>query len=194
MPSLSVIIPTYRRANILTKCLSALECQTIASELEVIVVSDGHDDKTSALFVKPQWSLNLRFIEIPKSHQGVARNAGVAVATAPITLFLGDDFFLEPQASEVHLQTYKLSTNHYSLSTLGFTTWDPAVGITPAMRWLEASGWQFGYPQIAQYAHQLLPAHIQHQFTYTSHISLPTDIARAHPFKSDVSLYGWEDI
>lgn len=66
--------------------------------------------------------------------------------------------------------------------------------ITPVMRWLEQSGWQFGYPHIAQYAHQFLPADIQHHFSYTSHISLPTEIAKKFPFREDVTLYGWEDM
>ncbi len=35
---------------------------------------------------------------------------------------------------------------------------------------------------------------MQHRFTYTSHISLPTAIAKKYPFREDVSLYGWEDI
>ncbi len=61
------------------------------------------------------------------------------------------------------------------------------------MRWLEKSGWQFGYLQIAQYAHKILPQEIQHRFTYTSHISLPRDVALRFPFLS-TDIYGWEDI
>jgi hypothetical protein len=79
-------------------------------------------------------------------------------------------------------------------AVLGFTTWDPACGITPVMKWLESSGWQFGYPLIAQYAHQFLPVEIQHRFSYTSNISVPLDVARAHPFLNNVHLYGWEDV
>ncbi|OGJ60676.1 hypothetical protein A3C37_02015 [Candidatus Peribacteria bacterium RIFCSPHIGHO2_02_FULL_53_20] len=35
---------------------------------------------------------------------------------------------------------------------------------------------------------------MQHRFTYTSHISLPTVTAKKYPFRQDVTLYGWEDI
>lgn len=62
------------------------------------------------------------------------------------------------------------------------------------MRWLEASGWQFGYPKLARYAHAALPTERQHLFTYTSHISLPTPTAKAHAFREDVRMYGWEDV
>ncbi len=80
------------------------------------------------------------------------------------------------------------------MAVVGFTTWDPALPITPVMRWLEQSGWQFGYPMIEQYAHGFIPSDIQQRFTYTSHISLPTEIARQFPFREDVTLYGWEDV
>jgi glycosyltransferase involved in cell wall biosynthesis len=200
-PSLSIIIPTHERADILARCLHHLATQTIAKELEVIVVSDGHDPKTADLFSedtrnKKQETNNVQFLEIPKSQQGVARNRGVAVATAPLVMFIGDDIFLEPHACEVHVDIHKkLKAESYELSAcLGYTTWDPALGITPVMRWLEKSGWQFGYPLLKNYVHKPIPAHMQHRFTYTSHISLPTETAKKYPFREDVTLYGWEDI
>ena len=61
------------------------------------------------------------------------------------------------------------------------------------MRWLEETGWQFGYTMLLPYRHDFIPPDLQHRFTYTSHISLPTDVARAHPFREDRDLYGWED-
>lgn len=193
MPSLSVIIPTYRRATILAECLQHLERQTMARDIEVIVVSDGHDDPTAALFSSSSsWKVPVLFLEIPKSQQGSARNAGVAKATGKAVLFIGDDIFLAPNACEKHLAAHA-STEH-PIAALGFTTWDPTVGITPVMTWLEQSGWQFGYPKISAYSHDLIPQNIQHQFTYTSHISLPLDVAKKLPFRTDVHLYGWEDI
>jgi len=196
MPSLSVIIPTHERAEILVRCLEHLERQTIAGQLEVIVVSDGHDAKSSSLLAKKTWRVPLQFFEIEKSQQGVARNRGVARASSPLILFIGDDIFLEPNACEVHLRTHEQLAAHgqKNAAVLGFTTWDPACGITPVMRWLEESGWQFGYPAIQQYTRAFLPISIQERFSYTSHISLPTETARLTPFREDLSLYGWEDI
>lgn len=195
---LSVVIPTHQRAEILERCLHHLSTQTIADELEVIVVSDGHDEATTRLCERDdlQFTIdNFRFIEIAKSQQGVARNHGVQHASAPYALFIGDDIFLESHACETHLLAHKSQIINRKLQiVLGYTTWDPAVGITPVMRWLEKSGWQFGYPAIQQYSNSVIPSTIQHRFTYTSHISLPTEIAKKHPFREDVTLYGWEDI
>lgn len=191
MPLLSVIIPTHKRPKILRQCLEHIDRQTIVDQLEVIVVGDGHHPHIPHFIPR----VPIHYFEIPKSHQGSARNEGVKHAKGDYCLFIGDDIFLAPDACEKHINAHSLSTDHYPLITvLGFTTWDPSVGIMPVMRWLEKTGWQFGYGKIAKYAHGCIPAPIQHRFTYTSHLSLPTHIARAYAFRDDVSHYGWEDI
>ncbi len=224
MPTLSIIIPTHERADILARCLEHIERQTVANDLEVIVVSDGHDAKTAELFANRSWHVPLQFLEIEKSQQGTARNRGVKEAKGYYVLFIGDDILLSPNACEAHLGVYAqvesarpadgrigrgkrkapsedaevnhlpLTTYHSRVAVLGHTTWDPALEITPIMKWLEESGWQFGYPKIAKYAHVFLHKTIQANFTYTSNISLPTAIARQHPFREDLTLYGWEDV
>ncbi len=163
----------------------------------MIVVSDGPDPETAALFREPTpYALRpITYLEIPKSQQGTARNAGVKRATAPFTLFIGDDMLLQRDACERHLQSFATQQSRgSSFVVLGFATWDPVVEITPVMHWLERSGWQFGYPKIAKHAHNFLPMRIQERFTYTSNISVPTDIARTFRFREDMTLYGWEDV
>lgn len=193
MPVLSVIIPTYRRAAILSQCLDHLSRQTARGDIEVIVVSDGHDDATSALLSGISSRCDdfpIRFFEQEKSQQGAARNLGVRHAKGQYTLFIGDDAFLLPDACERHLQHLRGEQR----CVLGFTTWDPALTISPAMRWLERSGWQFGYPMLRRYQYSLVPASLQAAFSYTINISLPTEIARNSPFREGISFYGWEDI
>ncbi len=196
MAKISVIIPTYRRASTLKQCLKYLADQTMADDIEVIVVSDGHDDETADLFIKNTWPMPVKFLEIEKSQQGKARNRGVKEAQGPICLFIGDDIFLDKQCCALHWQAHrKLETiEHKPTAVLGFTTWDPAVGITPVMRWLEQSGWQFGYPQLNALRHQIVPSDKQHLFSYTSHISVSTDTAKQIAFREDVNAYGWEDM
>jgi glycosyltransferase involved in cell wall biosynthesis len=190
-PSLSIVIPTHKRADVLRQCLERIEKQTIAKQLEVIVIHDGESAETRSMIEQSSFQLSaFSFQEIPKSQQGIARNRGVGKVTSPIVLFGQDDIFLAPDACEKHLAAHQKGQH----AVLGFTTWDPACGITPVMTWLEKSGWQFHYPAIAKYAHGFIPSAIQHRFTYTSHISVPSDIAKKFPFREDVSLYGWEDI
>ncbi len=205
MPSLSVVIPTYRRPKILAKALGCLAAQTVVDDIEVIVVSDGPDveaEETIRRCRAKHPGLALQYSSIPKSQQGAARNAGVKLATGKRVLFSQDDILLEPDACALHTSGERRAAGGESpaahspnpAAVLGFTTWDPALIITPVMRWLETSGWQFGYPKIAEYAGGPIPAEIQHSFTYTSHISVPLEIAKAIPFRENLTLYGWEDI
>lgn len=191
-PQLSIVIPTHNRPDILRQCLEHLELQTVAADIEAVVIHDGENDKETTLVANSDWQIPIYYEAISKSQQGVARNRGVAKAQASTVLFIGDDIFLDSKACEVHL------TAHEHIGTpaavLGFTTWDPSLEVTPLMRWLETSGWQFGYPKIDSYVHNTLPPAIQHLFSYTSHISLPTAVAKRTPFREDVTLYGWEDM
>lgn len=194
-PLLSIIIPTHKRAAILRQCLDHLARQTIVSQLEVVVVSDGHDSDTVLLFDDlKKWPMPVHFFEIEKSQQGVARNYGVQKASAPLILFIGDDAFLAPDACEKHVKVHTLRQAQGDTAVLGYTTWDPSLDITPAMQWLEKTGWQFGYSMLVPYQHAFIPKELQHRFTYTINLSLPTDAAKKFPFRTDVTLYGWEDI
>ncbi len=211
-PVVSIVIPTHKRPQILRKCLEHLERQTIIDQIEVIVVNDGDELKidpstgsTELVLSQPKDSpqagsggelrIPIRVLNVSPCHQGTARNCGVRLASGRFVLFIGDDIFLASDACEKHVDILNSQFSILnSIAVLGFTTWDPACGITPVMKWLERSGWQFGYPMLRPFVHSIIPSAIQHRFTYTSHISLPTEIARQFPFREDVTLYGWEDI
>ncbi|NOS67492.1 MAG: glycosyltransferase family 2 protein [Candidatus Peribacteraceae bacterium] len=192
-PILSVIIPAHNHPEILRKTLEHLERQTIADQIEVIIVNDGEKLTLRQTQGKSE-KLDLRILDVPPCHQGTARNIGAKLAHGKYVMFIGDDIFLAPDACEKHVHSLDSRFSDLRFAVLGFTTWDPACGITPTMRWLERTGWQFGYPMIKRHAHHFLPSRVQHRFTYTSHISLPTKIARKFPFREYVTLYGWEDI
>ena len=192
MPALSVIIPTHERSEILAECLKCLEGQTIAHDIEVVVINDAKDDKFDALAAKSDWHIPVQFKTIAPCQQGVARNHGVAMARSSTVLFIGDDIFLRPDACAVHASIHKnIGT---PVAVLGATVWDPTMEITPVMEWLMQSGWQFGYPKIEKHAGNYLPENVQHLFTYTSNLSIPTEVAKRIPFREDMKLYGWEDI
>lgn len=190
-PILSVVIPTYRRPAVLSACLEHLERQTVADRIEAIVVSDGHDPATVDAVTNRAWKIPVTFREIPKAQQGAARNEGVRHAKGSVILFLGDDHLLAPGACAAHLAAHE---GHASLAVLGFSEWDPSVGITPVMRWLDKTGWQFGYAFLTPYAGQRVPEEQQHRFTYAGNLSLSADVARAVPFPEGVAEYGWEDV
>jgi len=193
---LSIIIPTHKRPDLLRECLECIDNQTIRNDLEAIVVSDGPDEEAKKV-CNDNWKVPLKFFEIEKSQQGVARNKGVKEAGSNLILFSQDDIFLLSDACERHINAHKgqaESNGPLSIAVLGNTTWDPNIKINSAMIWLDKTGWQFGYSAIASFAGDFIPQNIQERFTYTSHISLQRDVASKIPFRSDVDLYGWEDV
>jgi glycosyltransferase involved in cell wall biosynthesis len=89
-PSVSVVVPTRDRPFALEACLAALDAQTIAEQLEVVVVDDGSVDRhTVAAVVARHASARL----IRKNRQGpaAARNAGARAARADVLCFTDDD-------------------------------------------------------------------------------------------------------
>ena len=91
---ISVVIPTFNRPKLLTKCLNALVAQSIPkSDFEVIVVSDGPDNET--LLALMPWlkkkKLNLFYDHTEKKGPAAARNLGWLKAKAKLVAFTDDD-------------------------------------------------------------------------------------------------------
>ncbi|HEX9029770.1 MAG TPA: glycosyltransferase family 2 protein, partial [Anaerolineales bacterium] len=96
-PLLSVIIPTYNRANALERLLQALDRQTFPADLwDVIAVDDGSSDPDYERVTGATYRFPMRFLK--QDHQGAAaaRNLGACDSQAEILLFLDDDIVVEP--------------------------------------------------------------------------------------------------
>ena len=103
-PSLSVVIPTYRRVELLERCVNAVMAQAIDPQrFEIIVVDDGHDDvvlacvAASAAAAAARGGPCLRYLR-PEHGRGpaVARNCGWRAARGEIVAFTDDDTLPEP--------------------------------------------------------------------------------------------------
>lgn len=92
---ISVVIPTYKRPNLLLKCLTALSSQTIPyNTYEVIVVTDGPDQDTVTLLNSwhQQYQMDLRLLTLPQQKgPASARNIGWLSARANLIAFTDDD-------------------------------------------------------------------------------------------------------
>lgn len=108
--SLSVVVPTYRRPELLARCLAALLAQTLPrSRYEIIVCDDGPDADVRALLARlsvPDGSRPaLRYLPVAAT-QGPAgaRNAGWRAAHAPVIAFTDDDTVPDPGWLEAGLK------------------------------------------------------------------------------------------
>ena len=88
-PRVSVVIPTYNRADKVQKGIRSVLAQTF-SDFEIVVVDDGSSDNTSQI-LKETFGDRIRYIA--QRNQGVssARNTGIGAARGEWIAFLDSD-------------------------------------------------------------------------------------------------------
>lgn len=86
--SISVIIPCYNGAKFIGNCLEMMQAQTIADQLEVLVILDGCTDDSEAVAEKYPFRI-IKFEE--NRGLSAARNAGMAEASAKYIHFMDVD-------------------------------------------------------------------------------------------------------
>lgn len=92
---ISVVIPTYNRAEMLRRTLNSVLAQTRPAD-EVIVVDDGSTDNTRE--VVESFGPGVKYVYQENAHLSAARNTGQKHATGDALLFLDSDDLLEPEA------------------------------------------------------------------------------------------------
>lgn len=87
----SIIIPTYNEAAVLTNCLNALLTQDVSS-FEIIVVDDGSTDTTDTLLTQfYTHHKNITLLKQDHKGAGSARNLGAKKAHGEILVFVDAD-------------------------------------------------------------------------------------------------------
>ena len=96
----SVVIPTYNRADFICDAIDSVLNQT-HSNIEIIVVDDGSTDNTSAVLEKYQDRIKI----IRQENQGcsAARNSGIRFCSGNYVAFLDSDDKWLPQKTEEQL-------------------------------------------------------------------------------------------
>jgi glycosyltransferase involved in cell wall biosynthesis len=100
VPLVSVVFATHNRAARLRTLLRSLREQTVGVDsFEVIVVDDGSSDETASVLVAESEAgvLDLRTVRHERARgPAAARNAGWALARAPLVAFTDDDCRADP--------------------------------------------------------------------------------------------------
>jgi len=92
---ISVVIPTYNRAQFLAETIESVLAQ-VYREFEVIVIDDGSTDNTAEVVAR--FGDKVRYVPQPNSERAVSRNHGLRLATGEFLAFLDSDDCWEKQA------------------------------------------------------------------------------------------------
>jgi glycosyltransferase involved in cell wall biosynthesis len=149
---LSVVIPTRDRKAVLVETLRALVSQRApAAGFEVIVVDNGSTDGTPEAVrdLGANSRIPVKLVNEAQSGPAAARNAGAAAASGRVLVFLGDD--TAPASADLlaHHDLLHREYPDWRYAVQGKATWTPRRPISPLMEWLERSGFQFNFDQLA---------------------------------------------
>jgi glycosyltransferase involved in cell wall biosynthesis len=100
----SVIIPTYNRAEICRQAVNSVLSQT-HSNVEVIVIDDESSDNTREII--SNLDSRVRYIWQKNAGVSAARNHGMRLATGDFIAFLDDDDIWHPFKLEAQLSVFK---------------------------------------------------------------------------------------
>ncbi|MCF7845835.1 MAG: glycosyltransferase [Candidatus Peribacteraceae bacterium] len=184
---ISVVIPTYNRAEVLRRTLNLLATQTYP-DFEVVVVDDGSTDTTARLLAEFQKKVDflLQFISQENQGQAVARNRALEKISGEIVLFLGDDMLPQNNLLEVHANFHKKFPDQ-NFACLGLVRWHPEIRVSRFMRWLTQSGVQFKFNDLEK------NSETDFWRFYTANLSLKSDFLGSEKFSEEFSGWGFED-
>jgi GT2 family glycosyltransferase len=106
---ISIIIPTYTRARLLSECLQQLSGQSFEAADEVIVVDNGSADDTGEIVksYEARFPVPLRLLCEPVPGKSHALACGVAVAKGDVLAFLDDDVVVDRHWLEIVRDTMR---------------------------------------------------------------------------------------
>ena len=96
----SIVIPIYKRGDIIQNCLNSISEQSL-KPCEIIIVDNNVDNKESNILkdnvnhFKLKNNINIRILNSPKNSGAIARNIGASLSIGEIIAFLDSDVILD---------------------------------------------------------------------------------------------------
>lgn len=118
-PLVSIIIPTYNRANLLKRAIESVISQTYKN-LEIIVVDDGSTDNTEQI-VKECQDSRIQYIRHSKNRGlSAAKNTGIKNSKGDFIAFLDSDDEYLPEKVEKSIEVFKKAPENIGIVCSNF--------------------------------------------------------------------------
>lgn len=119
-PTVTVLIPTFNRADFLAECIDSILGQSLPPS-QVVVVDDGSTDRTPEILA--DYGDNLTVLQGPNSGKPAALNVGLEKVTGSYLWIFDDDDVALPDALERFVAPLEAHPEHgFSYSTFYYTT------------------------------------------------------------------------
>lgn len=108
-PLVSVVLPTYNRADLLPRAIESVVCQT-CTEWEIVLVDDGSTDHTPEIVADYQRRLGACLKAVRQDNRGssAARNRGIDESAGRFVAFLDSDDEFLPDKLTRQLELFEL--------------------------------------------------------------------------------------
>ena len=195
LASLSIVMPTYNRGDLLLETMDALARAADGLEHEFVIIDDGSaDDTPKHLAAMAERMPNLVWRSVPNGGPGQARNLGASLAKNEVVLFIGDDIQpLNRDFFRVHAELHAANPD-IGFGVLGKVVWPdrPEADINFVMAHIQGRGGeQFGYADLTPFTF------LDYRFFYTANISVKRGIVadwQAEGFSDAYTLAAFEDV
>jgi glycosyltransferase involved in cell wall biosynthesis len=182
----SVVIPTFNRADLLARTIDRIEQQTLSHDLyEVLVIDNDSSDQTQTVLAqKSQAYPNLKSFSQSKRGAAATRNVGIRAAQGDIILFIDDDIQAEPNLVEAH---WKYHQDHPRSSIIGalVTPWNDSKDAF--LRYLRDRGILNPY--------SIACGPMDFSYYHTGNVSTARSVLLdVDGFNEQFAIYGMEDI
>lgn len=192
MPALSIIMPCYNRGHDLIRALQAYDCQKTTEQFELIAVDDASTDSTAEVLNRYHPEHYQLRVEHQPRNQGPAsaRNKGLALAQAPLVLFVGDDILPHPDLVRGHLIAHRRHADP-GVVILGKVRWPDDLPVNTLMAHIDGPGAE-------QFSYYYFRDGQEYDFRhfYTANISLKREFLMAEKrwFDTDFNYAAFEDV
>ncbi len=194
----SVVIPTYNRAHLLSLAIDSVFEQTF-SDFEIIVIDDGSTDNTAEL-LHSRYADKIRYFHQENQGTAVARNSGVDKATGKYIAFLDNDDLwtrdklkLQVAIMEDYPELAFLFTEFSIMEETGkLTHWGLETWFNEPVRWQDIFDQKIAYSQefytteCPEYDHNLFIGNLYYSLLSNPYILPSTSIIRKDAISLEV--------
>jgi glycosyltransferase involved in cell wall biosynthesis len=128
--SITVVIATRNRAQLLGPCIESVANQTLTPG-KVIVVDDGSDDDTQAVVTKNYRNLEIEYVRTGRVGIAAARNRATALTETKYVCVMDDDDLMMPNCLSDHLRNIRANVHISHGGWIDFDTKASRIALNP---------------------------------------------------------------